>query len=377
MEAAAPGFLFTVFIFLAVLTVLVFVHEWGHYFIARKNGVKVDVFSIGFGPEIFGWNDANGTRWKISWIPLGGYVKFFGDLNAASAPGEAVQHMTAEEKAVAFHHKSLGQRAAIVAAGPVTNFLFAILIYIALYLAIGVPFTPATLTEVTPDSAAQEAGFLPGDTIIRIEDKEIDRFEKLTDIIRMNPGKTMEFGVLRDGAETILTATPRERFLEDRFGNQYAYGFLGVAPGPREIKDVGPFEAGYESVGKTIDTVQLMLVSIGQIIMGVRSVKEMGGPLRIAQISGETASRSAIDLVLFVALVSINLGLVNLFPIPMLDGGHLLFYGIEAVRRRPLSLRAQEMSFMAGLAVVLTLFVFLTIQDLNAFKVWDAIESLL
>lgn len=354
----------TVVPFLIVLTVLVFVHEMGHYLIARKNGVRVEVFSIGFGPEIFGWTDRVNTRWKFSLIPLGGYVKMFGDADAASRPSDAP--MSEEERAVSFQAKRLGQRAWIVAGGPLANFILAIVIFAGLFIFVGQPFTPATVGDVLPDSAASEAGFLPGDRIIRVDGDEIERFEELQTIVQLSAGSALAIDVLREGAEVALLATPRTA-MSNAMGSEQQVWRLGISRSGAEYKQHDPLTAVWRATLETYNVTANTLKAVGQMITGDRSAKELGGPLRIAQMSGQVAEFGFISLLSLVAILSVNLGLINLFPIPMLDGGHLFFYAIEALRGRPLGERAQEYGFRIGLALVLSLMVFATFNDLDHF----------
>jgi regulator of sigma E protease len=354
--------------FLVVLTVLVFVHELGHYLLARRNGVRVDVFSIGFGPEIFGRTDKAGTRWKFSLIPLGGYVKMFGDANAASQPGEAGD-VPPDQQQYAFQYKRLRQRAWIVAAGPLANFLFAIVVLAGLFMIYGQPYTPPVVGQVQPDSAAAEAGIQPGDRIVAIGGTSIERFEEVQRIVRLNPDSQLTIAVRRDGERVEVSARPTRTEVTDNFGNEHVIGLLGVTRSGMEYRRHGPvralLQAGEETAALTVGTLQ----AVGQIISGTRSAEELGGPIRIAQMSGEVADTGTVNLIWFMAVLSINLGLINLFPIPMLDGGHLLFYAIEAVRGRPLGERAQEYGFRIGLALVFTLMLFVTWNDLVQLQV--------
>jgi regulator of sigma E protease len=350
--------------FLAVLTALVFVHEFGHYLVARWNGVRVEVFSIGFGPELFGWNDRAGTRWKFSLIPLGGYVKMFGDANAASMPAEGGEQMSAEDRAVAFPHKRLGQRAAIVAAGPIANFLFAIVLLGGLFSLYGQPFTPAVVGEVVPDSAADAGGFRAGDEIIAVDGRSVERFEELQRIVALRPGEVLNFTVLRDGTEFGLQATPERVERANHLGEKHVVGQLGIQRSGASFVQHDPLTAVWQATRETFSIVDQTFTALGQIIRGDRGADELGGPIRIADMSGQAAELGIGTLIYFAAVLSINLGLINLFPVPMLDGGHLLFYAIEAVRGRPLGERAQEYGFRIGLALVLTLMVFVTWNDL-------------
>ncbi|WP_158045666.1 RIP metalloprotease RseP [Skermanella pratensis] len=362
--------------FLVVLTVLVFVHELGHYWVARRNGVRIETFSIGFGPELFGRTDRAGTRWKFSAIPLGGYVKMFGDADAASTPSGAVRTMTPQERELSFFHKRLGQRAAIVAAGPIANFLFAIIGLTLLFSLYGQPYTPPDIGTVQEQSAAARAGILPGDVIVEIDGQPIERFEEVQQIVRFNQGTPLALVVERDGSRVPMSVTPEVTQITDRMGNTHSIGLLGIGRAGMEYRRHDPltalWQAGRETVNLTVGT----LGAVGQMISGSRGTEELGGPLRIAQMSGEVAQSGVVALVWFMAILSVNLGLINLFPIPMLDGGHLLFYAVEAIRGKPLGDRAQEYGFRIGLALVLTLMVFATWNDLVHLRVVDFFRDL-
>jgi regulator of sigma E protease len=363
--------------FLVILTVLVFVHEFGHYLIARWNGVRVEVFSIGFGPEVFGWWDRAGTRWKFSTIPLGGYVKMFGDSDASSGrPAPGLARLAQAERDVSFHYKRLGQRSAIVAAGPAANFLFAIVVLAILFMTYGQPFTPAEVGQVQPDSAAERAGIQPGDTILSINGRTVQRFEDVQQTVRLNPGVPMAIVVRRDGRELALDVTPARTELTDRFGNHYQIGLLGIARSGMEYVKRDPATALLQAATETWDLSAATLKAIWQIVIGTRATDELGGPLRIAQMSGEVAQGGVVAVLWFMAVLSINLGLINLFPVPVLDGGHLLFYAAEAVRGKPLGQRAQEYGFRIGLALVLTLMVFATWNDLVHLRIVEFVKGL-
>ncbi len=362
--------------FLVILTVLVFVHELGHYWVARRNGVRVETFSIGFGMEIFGWTDSAGTRWKFSLIPLGGYVKMFGDTNVASAGGTGTDEMTPEEREVSFFNKRLGQRAAIVVAGPLANYVFAILVLTGLFAFYGQSFTPATVGSVQPGSAAAEAGFRAGDKVIAIDGSRIDRFEEMHQIVAMNPEVRMEIVVLRDGREVTLSATPKRTEITDSFGNQLEIGRLGVIGHGVEFVRHDPLTAVRRAFEETVSITASTFKAIGQMFAGTRKVEELGGPLRIAQMSGQMAKGGIYPFLWFMGVLSLTLCLINLFPVPMLDGGHLLFYFFEAIRGRPLGERAQEYGFRIGLALVLTLMLFVTWNDLVHLKVFEFIKEL-
>lgn len=362
--------------FLVVLTVLVFVHELGHYWVARRNKVRVEVFSIGFGPEIFGWTDRHETRWKISAVPLGGYVKMFGEHDFED--DEEQPPMTPAETAVSFHHKRLGQRAAIVAAGPIANFLFAFVLLAGLFYIVGIPEPLAGVGTIKEDSAAAEAGFEPGDLIVRIQGEPVKWFEDLRLFVRDRAGQALEFEVRRGDGELFLRATPKAVTVEDEGGGERQIGLLGVTPDPTQMgyESIGPFAAMATAVERTFGLTTQILSALGEIITGSRTAEELGGPLRIAQISGQVAQGGMVNLIFFMAALSVNLGLINLFPIPMLDGGHLAFYAAEAIRGRPLGRRFQEYGFRFGLILVLLLMVFATWNDLVSLKVVDFFRQL-
>ncbi|MGE0714081.1 MAG: RIP metalloprotease RseP [Alphaproteobacteria bacterium] len=362
--------------FLVLLTILVFVHELGHYWVARRSGVRIEVFSIGFGPELFGWNDRAGTRWKFSVLPLGGYVKMFGDAGAASTPGDGLDRMTAEERAVSFHHKRLAARAAIVAAGPAANFLFAVVVLAGLFMTQGQPFTPPEVGTVAAGSAAEAAGVRPGDRIVEVDGSRIERFEEVQQIVRLNQGTPLAVAVMRDGKRVELQATPRVVEIHDRIGGTQRLGMLGIGRSGVEFVRRGPVDALVAGFDETASLTVGTLTAVWQMVSGARTADELGGPLRIAQMSGEATRAGIAGFLWFAAILSINLGLINLFPIPMLDGGHLLFYAAEAVRGKPLGERAQEYGFRIGLALVLTLMIFATWNDLVQLRVFSFLKGL-
>ena len=363
--------------FLVILTVLVFIHELGHYAVARYNGVRVEVFSIGFGPELFGWNDRSGTRWRVSAVPLGGYVKMFGDTDAASTGAGARTDMSEEDKKVSFHHKTVGQRAAVVAAGPLANFILAVVLLAGLYAISGQPYTPATIDTIQADSAAERAGLKPGDLVRTIDGRSVERFEELQRIVQARPGETLALGIERAGVLQTISVTPLLRETTDRAGNVRRVGLLGVTSTQSRMVRHDPATAVWQAVRETYSLSAMTLVSVGQMITGARSSDEVGGVLRIAQMSGEVSKQSFGQTIFFLALLSINLGLINLFPIPVLDGGHLVFYAFESLRGRPLSQRMQEVGAMAGLAAVVSLMLFATWNDLVHLRVVAYITSLL
>ncbi|MBV6632601.1 MAG: RIP metalloprotease RseP [Alphaproteobacteria bacterium] len=479
--------------FVLVLSVLVFIHEWGHYFVARRCGVKIESFSIGFGPEIFGFTDKAGTRWRFSIIPLGGYVKMFGDADPASMPTEAAAKMTEEDREGSFFHKTVGQRSAIVFAGPAANFIFAIIVFTGMFMVAGETFTPARISGVVDDTPAAAAGLQAGDTVVSVDGRRIDRFETLQQVIRINAGHEIQLVVERNGEEISMPLTPAVRVIDDGFGGKGQIGVMGVygptaparigelepdsraeaaglEPGDmivevdgqlvqnareviNQIEDkaeqtvtltvlrgvdsaiIGPNEAPADSLTLSIEIAPTAfdlnapaegegessddsapeqgadvaensenivgslpgiswtplpnttrvysnpfhavyrasvssyemgantLTALWQLVSGQRSVKELGGPLKIARISGDVAQQNVMALLHFMVLLSINLGLINLLPVPVLDGGHLVFYAIEALRGKPVGLKAQEYCFRVGLALILCLMIFATWND--------------
>ncbi len=363
--------------FIVILTLLVFVHELGHYLIARRNGVRVDVFSIGFGPELFGWTAKSGTRWKFSAIPLGGYVKMFGDSDVASTTAQAPVEMTPEEKAVAFPHKRVGQRAAIVVGGPLANFLFAIVVLAGLYMTAGQPYTVPVIDRVNPDTAAADAGLQPKDLVRTIDGQAIQRFEDMPRIVQGRPGEPLSVTIERDGKSLTLMVTPRAYEVTDRFGNKHRIGRLGVESTQMQVIRHDPLTAPWEAARETWNLTVGTLHALGQMVAGTRATEEIGGVLRIAQMAGQVSRDGLPYLIWFTALLSINLGLINLFPIPVLDGGHLMFCAAEALRGRPLGRRVQEYGSMAGLAAVLALMIFATWNDLVHLRVVAFFASLI
>lgn len=355
--------------FLFVLTVVVFFHELGHFLVARWAGVRVLTFSLGFGPELFGFNDRTGTRWKLSAIPLGGYVKFFGDASEASTPAsEALASMSAKEREDSFHHKSVARRAAIVAAGPIANFILAILIFACLFTFYGKPNTSARVDSVQANSAAAAAGFQPGDVVTSIDGESIATFVDMQRIVSTRAGKELHFTVKRGDRVEQLTATPELREVKDSFNNVHKIGVLGISrsstPGEHAVERVDPATGLWLGVKETWFVAKSTIQYIGDIFTRRASADQLGGPIRIAQISGQVATIGLAALVHLTAVLSVSIGLLNLFPVPMLDGGHLLFYVVEAIRGRPLSERSQEMGFRVGLALVLMLMVFATYNDI-------------
>jgi len=355
--------------FLFVLTIVVFFHELGHFLVARWAGVKVLTFSLGFGPELFGFNDRHGTRWKISAVPLGGYVKFFGDESEASTPSpEMLAGMTEEERKGSFHHKKVGSRAAIVAAGPIANFVLAIVIFTCLFTFFGKPSATARVDQVEAGSAAATAGFQVGDVVTAIDGTKIDSFSDMQRIVGVRAGEHLTFQIKRGDSTLQLNGTPELREVKDPFGNVHRLGVLGITrktvAGDVTTERVDPATALWLGVKETWFVIDRTLAYIGGIFTGREAADQVGGPLRIAQISGQVATIGLAALIHLAAVLSISIGLLNLFPVPLLDGGHLLFYAVEVVRGRPLSDRAQEMGFRIGLGLVLMLMVFATYNDI-------------
>lgn len=436
--------------FLLVLSILVFVHEWGHYIVARMCGVKVETFSIGFGKELFGFNDKHGTRWKFSLIPLGGFVKMYGDTDPASAghketvtEGGTVRALTESERKVAFFAKPVWQRALIVFAGPAVNFIFAIILLSGLYATYGQPVTPPTATAIVKESAAEKAGFQPHDRVIAIDGNPVNRFEDIRQTVAIALDTPLKFTVLRDGEEVEITATPERETFSDRFGFQHSRGMLGLIgavngfaldrvkavdgvpaetpedalamiqksydktieitiKGIEEGKDSalilhplsalndklgtddteagnvliisekvgnemikhGPVDSVFTAIHETKEVTLGTLKALGQIFTGTRSAKELGGLIRIGAMAGDMAQAGLVAVITFTALLSINLGLINLFPIPVLDGGHLVFYAVEAVKGSPIPEKGQEYAFRVGFTLLIGLMVFANLSDI-------------
>lgn len=359
--------------FLFVLTVVVFVHELGHFVVARWCGVAVKTFSIGFGPEIAGFTDRHGTRWRLSWIPLGGYVKFIDDENVASASGsKGLEQLSPEDRKRSFQGKSLGQRAAVVVAGPIANFILAILIFTAIFALFGERITAAKVDIVNPGSAAERAGFLPGDRVISIDGQVIRSFSEMQRIVGTSPDQPLHFVVDRNGQSVDITATPERKEITDHFGNTIRLGLLGIqrsaSPEDWTLKRHDPLTAFGMALKECYFVVSRSLGYLYDVVTGRESADQLGGPIRIAQVSGQVATAGFVALLNLAAIISVSIGLLNLFPIPMLDGGHLLFYSIEAIRGRPLSESTQEIGFRIGLAFVLMLMIFATWNDLIHLK---------
>ncbi|MFC0408189.1 RIP metalloprotease RseP [Roseomonas elaeocarpi] len=353
------GPLRTIIAFVVVLGVLVFIHEAGHYWAARWRGVHVERFAIGFGRALARWTDRRGTEWQIGWLPLGGYVKLHGHEQPADVSPEDRARWQAGRT---FHDKPVGDRAIVVAAGPIANFVLAAVLFALLFATVGQPVMTATVGQVVAGSAAEQAGLQQGDTILSVDGTPITRFTELQDRVGPSAGKPLALHVQRGLQLLDLTATPSARPGSE---GQQPTGVLGIAAGAPTFEQVGPLRAVWMGVTRTVEVSRETLVGVWQMITRQRGTDELGGPLRIMQISGQAAALGLPSLITFIAVLSVNLGLINLFPIPVLDGGHLVFYAVEALRGRPLSARAMEYGLRAGLAVLATLFIFSTWNDLS------------
>ncbi len=374
----APSLTFTILSFLLVIGPLVFIHEMGHYWVGRWFGVKAETFSIGFGPEVAHWTDKRGTRWRLGGIPLGGYVRFAGDMGVASEPDPKWLELPAEERNRCFQAKSVGVRALIVLAGPVVNLLFAALVLAGFAFFYGENVTPAQVLKVVPASSAEAAGLKAGDRILAFDRETVDNFESLArSVVQHRPGEKVDIIIQRRDERLVLPVTIGYRVEKDRFGNEYRIAQIGVQPVAAVVRKVGLIEAPVVGLKRTGELIVMMADGLIRIVTGQASVKELGGPLKMAQFSGEQAALGPVALISFIALVSINLGFINLLPIPMLDGGHLFFYGIEAIQRRPVSARIQEIAFRSGLALLLGLMVLVTINDLGSFGLWRGLTRLI
>ncbi len=381
MQALASTFgsvgngLFTAAAFLFVLSIVVVIHELGHFLVARWCGVKVDEFAMGFGREIYGWHDSKGTRWRLNWIPLGGYVKFMDDANGASIPDpEAIRNMSADERATSFHGKALWQRAAVIAAGPIANFILAVVLLAAIFMTWGVPTTPALVDEVVEGGAADRAGLKAGDLIVEIDGTAIESFGDLQRVISINPDRKLQLAYVRNEKRNVVELTPELKEVPDGFGGTLRQGMLGIKrsnlPSNWTYKHYGPLAALSLGVKECYFFVERNLSYMGGIVTGREKADQLGGPIRIADAAGKVASLGLVPLLHLTAMISVSVGLFNLFPIPPLDGGHLLYYAAEAVRRRPLSEGTQGVGFRMGLALILMLAVFALWNDLGILKRW-------
>ena len=361
--------------FAVVIGVLVFVHEMGHFLVARLLGIKAEAFSIGFGREVAGWTDARGTRWRIGLLPLGGYVRFAGDADAASRPAD-LPAASPEERAVMFQFRPLWQRALVIVSGPLTNFLFALVIFTGFFVIYGESVTPPVIARVVAGTPAARAGLFAGDRVLRLDGETVDTFEDLVTIVTGNSGRSLTVDVERGGAVRRIVVRPLLTDRVDEFGGHYRVAQLGVVAGRRAVEHRSLPAAMVSAAREVAALIGSIWSGLTQVVGGHRAASELGGPIKIAQISGQAAALGPTSLIQFIAFVSINLGFINLLPVPMLDGGHLFLYAVEAVRRRPLAPRVQEWAFMSGFAALMTLMIFLTWNDLGNVGAWQRLSGL-
>ena len=361
--------------FVCALGPLVFFHELGHYLVGRLFRIPAETFSIGFGHELIGWTDKQGTRWKVAWLPLGGYVKFVGDMSPASNPAD-LEHIPPELRDRAFQLRPVWQRFLVVLAGPAANFLIAILIFAAFFAILGAPRTNI-VGAVLPDTAAAEAGLQPGDKILAVAGQNTPNFDDIRTVVLLRPNETVPLRFDRGGKVRDIEVHLKSDTVTDPFGQKFTRGLLGVYPTTGVLQRLPLYEAFPEAATYTVRITRSMIDGLGQIVSGKRGTEDVGGPIKIAQIAGQQAALGALPFVQLLALFSINLGFINLLPVPMLDGGHLLFYTVEAIRRRPLSARALDWAFRGGLAIILALVAFTTINDLGSIGLWDRLQRLI
>ena len=361
--------------FICALGPLVFFHELGHYLVARMFGIPAEVFSIGFGRELFGWTDRQGTRWKVAWLPLGGYVRFVGDMSPASNPAE-LDDIPPELRERAFQVRPVWQRFLVVLAGPMANFVLAIAIFAAFFMTLGAPRTNV-VGEVVPGTAAAEARLQPGDKILSVAGQGTPGFEDIRSVVLLRPNETVPLRFERGEQVREIQVHLQSDTVTDAFGQKFTRGLLGVYPTTGVLQRLPVYEAIPEATTYTIRITRTMIDGLAQIISGKRGTEDVGGPIKIAQIAGQQASLGALPFVQLLVLFSINLGFINLLPVPMLDGGHLFFYTVEAIRRRPLSARALDWAFRGGLALILALVVFTTVNDLGSIGLWDRLQRLI
>jgi len=356
--------------YILILSLLVFVHEMGHYLAGRWSGIRVLAFSVGFGPELIGFTDKHGTRWKLSAVPLGGYVRFFGDADAASRPdGTVAETLTDEERAVTLNGAKLWKRAFTVAAGPIANFLLAIIIFAAMFASMGKPVTDPVVADIKPGSAAEEAGIARGDVLVALDGRTIETFDDVVRYITMRPEIPVEVTVRRDGGDMTFELVPKRAVTTDRFGNQMEVGQIGIITdqqaGNFRVVELSVTQSIWEGVRQTGHIITGTFDYIGNMIAGRMNADQLGGPVRVVQASGEMATLGVIALLNLAAVLSVSLGLLNLFPVPVLDGGHLVLYAIEAVWGKPMGQGAQEIAFRIGMAMILSLMVFATWNDIS------------
>jgi len=371
-----PPIWFMLIAFLAAIGPLVFIHEYGHYIVGRWFGIGAETFSIGFGREVAGWTDKRGTRWKVGWLPLGGYVRFTGDMDPSSM-GRGLDQLSPELRARSFHAKPVWQRALVVFAGPAANFLTAILIFAGFVMAFGAPRTPAVVETVVAGSPAAAIGLQRGDRIVAVDGEEVENFAELAEFARLRPDEPIVLRIDRAGrqfdAATRLAAVTET----DRFGQRYRVGQIGIGIKGVRFEPVPALEVLPTAVRITGSTIENTALGLWQIVSGRRPIEELGGPIKMAQVAGQVASIGPWEFIQLLAFFSINLGFINLLPIPMLDGGHLALYAVEAARRRPLEARAQEWLFRGGLAALLSLMLVATFNDLNSVGLWRSLGQLL
>lgn len=373
-----PGFFLYLLAFILIIGPLVFVHELGHYAAGRYFGIKAEAFSIGFGREVAGFTDKRGTRWKFGWLPLGGYVRFAGDMNPAGQPSPEWLALPAAERAQTFQAKPLWQRAIVVAAGPITNFIVAIAILGAFAALYGEARVPAVAGAIGAGTPAEAAGLKAGDRFVAIGGRQVDSFDDMIRFTTLRAGAEVQIDYVRDGVPRSTRAVIGRRVETDRFGNETSRGILGIAPsGVAERTPVAWWQAPMVGTQRTVALVGTMIDGLGQLFMGRVPVSELGGPLRIAKYSGETLSLGVDQFIVLAALISINLGFINLLPVPVLDGGHLLFYAIEAIRRKPVAPEVMEWAFRGGMMAILALMLLVTFNDLGAFGVWRSLAGLI
>jgi regulator of sigma E protease len=372
---AQPPLWLVLVAFVCMLGPVVFFHELGHYLMARLFRIPAETFSIGFGHELVGWTDRQGTRWKVGWLPLGGYVKFVGDMSPAGNPADT-DTIPPQLRARAFQFRPVWQRFLVVLAGPAANFLLAIIIFSAFFATVGTPRTNV-VGAVEPNTAAAAAGLQPGDRILSVAGRSTSTFSDIFNVVAMRPNEAVELRVQRGEAIRELMVQLRSDILEDQSGHKMTRGLLGIYPSTEIGRPISLVEAMPMAVDYTGHLTRAMADGIVQLVRGKVSSQELGGPVKIAQIAGASAAQGLLPFVELVALISINLGFINLLPVPMLDGGHLFFYAVEAVRRRPLSAQALDWAFRGGLAAILALLVFTTVNDLGSLGLWDRLQRLI
>ncbi len=356
----------TVLSFVVILSVIVFIHEFGHYLVARLCGVRIEQFSIGFGKEIFGFNDGHGTRWKFSLVPMGGYVKMFGDETEASTPdSRKLEEMNEADKAVSFHYKSLSRKAAIVVAGPAANFLLTIAIFTYSIFTNGLSTTEPIIGDIMPNTPAASSSLQAGDRVLAIDGKKVSRFSDIPRTIATNTGKEVTLLIRRGEESLTIPITPIFKEEVDPLGNKMRRPLLGFVSQKLTYENIGFFPAIGEAVARTWDITVMTFEYLGQLIAGERGTEELKGPVGIAQLSGQATEKGMDTVLWFIAMLSANLGLINLFPIPPLDGGHLMYYAIEGARGKPMAEKFQEWGFRAGFALLITLMIFVTFNDIK------------